>query len=173
MKIKSIKKIGVNKVYDMTVEKNHNFIVNDVVAHNCVNFRIAQYLNDNIKSSRILIHDSLNREEVLKFHKTSKNPTVLLSPSMTEGIDLADDAGRFQIMCKVPFPYLGDKVILKRMEKDKDWYDYQTVKTVVQAFGRSVRHEDDYAISYILDRDWQYFFKRTYNMFPEELKCID
>jgi hypothetical protein len=34
VKIKSIKKIGPSKKYDLTVAKNHNFFANDVLAHN-------------------------------------------------------------------------------------------------------------------------------------------
>jgi len=59
--------------------------------------------------------DELLGEEVIKFHETSPHPTVLISPSMMEGVDLADDMSRFQILCKVPFPYLGDAAIKKRM----------------------------------------------------------
>lgn len=147
---------------------------NDKGILHCTNFRIAQYLFDNVRSGgRLLIHDATNREQVLKYHKESKTPTVILSPSMAEGVDLADDQSRFQILCKVPFPYLGDKVVTKRMERDPEWYDYQTVKTVVQSLGRSIRHENDHAVSYILDSDWRYFFKRTFNMFPEELRSVE
>jgi Rad3-related DNA helicase len=92
---------------------------------------------------------------------------------MMEGIDLADDACRFQIMCKVPFPYLGDAVIKKRMEKNRAWYTYQTVKSIIQAMGRSIRNDKDHAISYILDSDWDLFFRRNKGMFPSDfVNCI-
>ncbi len=48
------------------------------------------------------------------------------------------------------------------------WYSYQTVKSVVQAMGRSIRNETDYAVSYILDSDWERFFRMNKQMFPEE-----
>ena len=67
-------------------------------------YKIAHYLRRSIKSSRILIHDSSNRDEILRKHVNSKKPTVLLSPSMTEGVDLSDEASRFQVICKVPYP---------------------------------------------------------------------
>jgi Rad3-related DNA helicase len=133
-----------------------------------VNFKVAQYLVENVKSPRILTHNSENRDDVLKLHITSPEPTVLLSPSMMEGIDLADDASRFQIMCKIPFPYLGDTVIKKRMERNKMWYPYQTAKSIIQALGRSVRNEKDHAVSYILDADWERFFRMNGRMFPQE-----
>jgi Rad3-related DNA helicase len=87
---------------------------------------------------------------------------------MMEGVDLADDASRFQILCKVPFPYLGDEVVKKRMSRDRSWYTYQTVKSIVQSMGRSIRNETDHAVSYILDADWERFYNMNKKMFPEE-----
>jgi Rad3-related DNA helicase len=87
---------------------------------------------------------------------------------MMEGVDLADDASRFQILCKIPFPYLGDLVIKKRMDKNKQWYPYTTAKSIIQSFGRSIRNEKDYAVSYILDSDWERFYSRNKHMFSED-----
>jgi Rad3-related DNA helicase len=134
----------------------------------CVSFKTAQFITNQLKSSRILIHDSNNRDDVLKFHLENNKPTVLLSPSMTEGVDLVGDSSRFQILCKVPYPYLGDLVIKKRMQLNKSWYGYQTAKSITQAFGRSIRNETDHAISYILDSDWKRFINENKHMFPEE-----
>ena len=89
---------------------------------------------------------------------------------MMEGVDLADKSSRFQILCKIPFPYLGDLVIKKRMERNKLWYPYMTAKLIIQSFGRSIRNEKDYAVSYILDSDWQRFYSRNITMFPEEFR---
>ena len=132
----------------------------------CANYKIAKYINMALGSHRLLIHDSSNRDQILKLHLESNNPTVLLSPSMMEGIDLFDDNSRFQIICKIPFPYLGDLVVKKRMEKNRFWYPYMTAKSVIQSLGRSVRNENDYAESYILDGDWDRFYKMNQNMFP-------
>ena len=112
-------------------------------------YRIAKYLKNNIKGYKILIHDSFDREEVLEKHINSKEPTILLSPSMAEGVDLKDDASRFQIICKVPYPFLGDKLVKKRMNKWKWWYPLQTAKKIVQSVGRSIRNEKDHADTYI------------------------
>ena len=30
---------------------------------------------------------------------------------MAEGVDLKGDSSRFQIICKIPYPYLGDKLV--------------------------------------------------------------
>ena len=136
-------------------------------------FKIANHLKKSLKSSRIIIHDSDNREAMLKKHIASKKSTVLLSPSMTEGIDLVGEASRFQIVCKVPYPYLGDKLVKKRMNKWKWWYPLQTAKTIVQSVGRSVRNSEDHAVTYILDENWELFYSRNKKYFPDEFhKCM-
>lgn len=132
------------------------------------NYKVAKYILENLKTGRLLSHDSNNRDEVLRKHYESDEATVLISPSMMEGVDLADDASRFQILCKIPFPYLGDLVIKKRMDKNKQWYPYTTAKSIIQSFGRSIRNEKDYAVSYILDSDWERFYSRNKHMFSED-----
>lgn len=137
----------------------------------CVNYRVAQYVVDALRSRRLVIHNSENREEMIDFHKSSPEPTVLVSPSMTEGVDLADDASRFQILCKVPFPYLGDRVVQLRKERNPTWYACQTARSVIQALGRSVRNDADHAVSYVLDSDWERFYRSNSSMFPPEFSA--
>ena len=139
----------------------------------CVNYRIAKYIKDNVESSRLMLHDTNSRDEVLKLHINSHEPTVLLSPSMSEGVDLKNNLSRFQIICKIPFPYLGDLVVKKRMELNSKWYPYTTVKSIIQSLGRSIRGENDYAISYIIDSDWERFYRSNRSLFPEEFSLID
>ena len=136
-------------------------------------YKIANYLKNNIKSRRILVPNSDNREETLKKHISSNKPTVLISPSMTEGVDLEGDASRFQVLCKVPYPFLGDKLVKKRMNKWKWWYPFQTTKTIIQAVGRSVRSEKDTAVTYIVDADWERFYKHNKTLFPSSFRdCL-
>ena len=136
----------------------------------CHTYRIANYLKSNIKSKRLLTHRSDNRDAILSKHIKSKSDTVLLSPSMTEGVDLKGDLSKFQIICKVPYPYLGDPIVKKRMNKNKGWYALQTAKSIVQSCGRSVRNKTDQAVTYILDNDWHNFYRRNASIFPEDFK---
>jgi len=136
----------------------------------CHSYKIANYLKRNVRKGkyRLIYHSSEDRDEALERHRKSDKPTILLSPSMTEGVDLRDDLSRFQIICKIPYPYLGDKLIRKKMNKWKWWYPLQTAKTIIQAIGRSVRSKDDYATTYILDEDWNRFYSMNRRLFPEE-----
>jgi ATP-dependent DNA helicase DinG len=135
----------------------------------CNSFKIAKFLHENLKNDRLLIHGSDDRAAVLAQHENSDQPTVLLSPSMTEGVDLADDKSRFQIVCKIPYPYLGDKVVQRRMENNDKWYANKTIKTLVQSLGRSIRNSTDSATSYILDSDWKMFYTRNKKLIPQEI----
>jgi Rad3-related DNA helicase len=136
-------------------------------------YKISNYLKKNIKSKRLLFPNPENRDKMLKKHLKSKDPTVLVSPSMTEGVDLEGDASRFQVLCKIPYPYLGDKLIKKRMHKWKWWYPFQTAKTIIQSIGRSVRSKEDKAVTYILDSDWERFYNNNLDLFPKDFsECI-
>ena len=132
-------------------------------------YKVANFIMSNVRSRRLVTHDSSNRDEVLKQHMNSSEPKVLVSPSMQEGVDLKGDLSRFQVLCKVPYPYLGDKLIKKRMHKWKWWYDYETAKTIVQSVGRSIRTEEDFAVTYILDADWERFARKGKHLLPENL----
>jgi Rad3-related DNA helicase len=136
----------------------------------CHSFKIANYLRKNLRSNRLIFHDSSDREEALKKHLSSKEPTVLVSPSMAEGVDLRDDLARFQILLKVPYPSLGDKLVRKRMHRWSWWYPMQTVKTVVQSVGRAIRSEKDHAVTYILDADWVRFYNQNQELFPDTFR---
>ena len=85
---------------------------------------------------------------------------------MSEGVDLKGNLSNFQVLCKIPFPYLGDKVVKKKMSKWDWWYNTQTVRTIIQSIGRSIRSESDIAVTYIVDRDWERVKKSSSYMFP-------
>jgi Rad3-related DNA helicase len=111
--------------------------------------------------------DAAGREAALEAHLQRPEPTVLMSPSMTEGIDLIGDLARWQIICKLPFPYLGDAQVKARSDLEPDWYTWRTCLTLVQAYGRAVRSEEDHAVTYLLDADAPRFLQRTSAQFPE------
>ena len=133
--------------------------------------KIAESIKKNISvkhRKRILIAYGENRDKMLKKHISSKDSTVLLSPSMAEGVDLKGKLSEFQILCKIPYPYLGDKVTKKKMSKWSWWYDTQTVRTIIQSLGRSIRDEKDTAVTYILDNDWEHIKSRARDYFPAD-----
>lgn len=121
-----------------------------------------------INDSRLLIQStSSDREKIIKTHLNSKSPTVLVSPAMSEGISLDDELSRFQIICKIPFPYIGDPVIKKLMEASNKWYAWKTALLIIQSIGRGVRSIDDYTKTYILDECFSTFFMNNSELFTD------
>jgi Rad3-related DNA helicase len=174
--VSSIGKMSAGEI-DNTLPKLAEAVRQILAAHpkekgiiHCHSYKVANYIMKNIKSKRLLTHKSEDREDVLNQHLSSREPTVLVTPSMTEGVDLKGDFSRFQIICKVPYPYLGDKLVQKRMRKWSWWYPLQTAKTIIQSLGRSIRSADDHAVSYILDSDWNRFYGQQKDLFPESFR---
>lgn len=131
------------------------------------NYRITEAVGQ-VKDPRLLVQAGpKDREGMLRRHIESEEPTVLVSPSMMEGLDLRDDLGRFQVICKVPYPDLSDPIV---KVKDRDWYNWRTVRSLVQAVGRGVRSADDWTKTYILDTSFMDVLERSYEMIPEHLR---
>ncbi len=132
---------------------------------------IAKTIYQKLNDERILIvNDFKGRNHMLDHHTQSIDNTVLISPSLMEGLDLKDDLSRFQIIAKIPFPNLGSNYVRTKKQVVRDWYAYQTVKIMVQAYGRSVRSENDYAMTYILDSDWKFLYNMNKRLFPKFFK---
>jgi Rad3-related DNA helicase len=136
------------------------------------NYNCQNYIINKIKNNRLIGHNSRNREyQLRKFEKSSEN-LVLVSPSMSEGVDLPYEKCQFQVIYKVPFPYLGDRQVNQRRKKDPKWYAYKTVMTLLQAYGRGMRAEDDYCETYILDGNIRMLLNNPLyrNLVPEFFK---
>lgn len=118
---------------------------------------------------RVLIHTSSTRREVIERFKASTRPLVLVSPSADRGEDFPDDLCRFIILVKIPYPYLGDERIKRRLfHKDgQKWYTLKTVSKIVQMTGRGMRHEQDSCTSYILDTGFRKLYQSNRSLFPQ------
>lgn len=115
------------------------------------NYLFSDWIDRNIKDKRLLIHTTKTRESSLEKHLRSENDTVLVSPSMMNGIDLKDDLSRFQIIVKVPFPNLKSTKIKRRLDSKPEWYNWKSLIEIMQSYGRSIRNDDDWAETYVLD----------------------
>jgi Rad3-related DNA helicase len=144
--------------------KNEKGIIHSVSYYNA-----NQLKNSSKHSKRFLIPNSENKSFVLKEFYNSKNK-ILVSPSIIEGLDLKDDLSRFQCFIKVPFLYLGDKQIKRRLEIDPDWYSYQAILSIIQGTGRSVRSETDTAVTYMLDKSFGRLLRDYDEYFPDSFK---
>ena len=123
-------------------------------------------------SGRFITHNSgdgkfVSREEALRQFISTREPKVLISPSMGRGVDLRDDLCRVVIIIKLPFKSLGDPQVRSRMERDPDWYTASTADGLVQTTGRGMRHADDYVVSFLLDQQMSWFASRNGDFFPD------
>lgn len=132
-----------------------------------VSFDIADAITSQILSDRFIVPKGKKRDEMLTyFFKSSRDNLVLVSPSLSEGIDLKDDFSRFCIVTKVPYGNLGDEWVKRRFKYDPMWYQVMTLRTLIQMTGRSVRSETDKAVTYILDSDFNAFFAKNLKRIP-------
>lgn len=137
-------------------------------------FQIADWLVQNLSGDtphRIMHHNpssERSRDDVIaEFTEDGGGPKLLISPSITEGLDLKYDKGRFAIVAKVPYPYLGDAWVKRRMELSKEWYTRQAAIAIMQGAGRVVRSEDDWGNVYILDASFTNLLRAMRKKFPK------
>ena len=116
-------------------------------------FNIEKKLRKELSQDfRIIMNSSSEeRNSAMDEFLRSKQKTILISPSFSEGVNFTDDISRFQIIAKCPYMYLGDKFVRVKAKKDPVWYETNAFTTIIQAAGRSVRHKEDYAYTYVLD----------------------
>lgn len=135
------------------------------------NFKIAEWLVENLKVTQKIFHhnpnNDLDRGVVISSFQESDVPSILISPSITEGLDLKDDLARFAIIAKVPFPHLGDQWVKARQDLSGEWYRRQAIISVIQGCGRIVRSDTDYGNVYILDGSWEALYNQSLSAIPK------
>lgn len=129
---------------------------------------ITNSLKSKLNSKRFLFRDDINtNEDILKQHINTTEPTVLVSPSLTYGIDLKDDLARFQIIVKLPYPPLSVKRIKKLFDQDKNWYQNKMLNNFIQACGRATRSKNDFSSTYVLDGNIVNVLKSSKDKLPQ------
>ena len=116
------------------------------------NNNITSKLSQMLSGNRFLYRETgVRNEDILEAHIASSDPTVLVSPSMSYGVDLKGDLAKFQILIKAPFLPTQDVRISKMMKNDFDWYQNKMLCSLIQSCGRGIRSNKDTCITYILD----------------------
>ena len=132
-------------------------------------YKLAEYLVDVLKDDRLVLPKGPTKSKVVKdfIENDSYTDKVLISPSMTEGIDLHGDLGRFSIICKAPFASLGDPFVKKRSQLDSNWYQVETLRKFIQSCGRVTRSEDDKSSTYVLDPAISHLIRNNIKVVPD------
>lgn len=137
------------------------------------NYEIAEWIKADFgDNKRLIFADQTNRQLSIDTHINSKTDTILVSPSMTQGLDLCDDLSRFQIIMKMPYPSLANKVNKLRFEQKPQWYAWQTILELLQSYGRSIRNENDHADTIIFDSCFADLINQYSYMFPDYFKNV-
>lgn len=137
----------------------------------CHSFELSKILKYDVADDRFLFQDDFKGDKNAMLIAHSKRAdSVIVAPAMHEGFDLKDDLSRFQVLAKVPWPSMMDKVIKERMALDNRWYAWLCALKIVQSLGRSVRSKSDWAYSYIIDQGFDGFMGRNGSMMPRYIK---
>jgi ATP-dependent DNA helicase DinG len=154
---------AVNNI--MTTHKKEKGIIHTT------SYSQLRFIKENIsKENAIRLIETgskFDRNEMLEKHYKSSKPTVLISPSLYLGVDLKDNLSRFQIIVKVPYADLTDRKISAMKQRDPNWYTWNTILKLVQAYGRSIRSKEDFANTYILDSSITFLLKQAKEMSPK------
>ncbi len=134
-------------------------------------FELAKWIEDSIKDPRLVFHDSSNKDEVLRMHMETEEPTVIVSPSMDTGVSFDNDSARFQIIAKVPYPSLASQKNKMRQNNNPDWYSWKTVSGLIQMSGRPVRSDKDYADTIIIDGGFGDVIKHSSQFLPDWIQA--
>jgi len=133
----------------------------------CHSFELSMVLRSDVASPRFMFQDDFKNDKKAMLEELNQRPDgVVVAPAMHEGFDLANDMARFQIIAKVPWPSLGDKVIKERCARDDRWYAWLAALKIVQSYGRIVRSKDDWGYTYIIDSGFDGFLARNGQMLP-------
>ena len=122
-----------------------------------------------IKDRFQLYNSSKDKNWSIEMHKAFDN-SVILGPTLTEGVDLPGDLLRFIVIAKIPYPNLADKLVTAKMKLFPKWYDSETANNIIQGIGRGNRSKDDWCVTYIIDGCFQNLYYKTISQFPKELR---
>ena len=137
------------------------------------NYSLAKDIIDNapphIKKRFLYYNGSKEKSEVIIAHQMSQD-TILIGPTLNEGIDLPGDLCRFIIILKMPYPNLKDRLVDAKIKLFPYWYNSTTSNAIIQGIGRGNRFEDDWCKTYILDACFMKLYTDTQSQYPEYIR---
>lgn len=153
----------INEIMDK--HKNESGIIHSA------SYDLTNKIRENLSltnQNRLFIYEGTEeKRRVLDMMKISSG-RVLMGPSLTTGLDMKDDLSRFAIIAKIPYPSLSDRFIKTKMKINPAWYEWKTILEFLQSIGRTVRHENDWAVTYILDGSLSNLIHNSRKSFPPE-----
>lgn len=117
----------------------------------------------------LLYNGNKEKSQIIEKHKKSNN-TIIVGPTLMEGIDLPDNNCRFIIILKIPYPNINDKLVSAKMKLFPLWYNSKTSNSIIQGIGRGIRNEKDWCYTYIFDGCFSNLYRKTKDQYSIELQ---
>ncbi len=155
--VKSVEGIVEQYPGNRGIIHTHNFAIMEAIISKCKSSVLRRLITQREYS---------DKRDMLAAH--AKIPdSVIVAPAMHEGIDLAGELSRFQIICKIPYPnFYDNEQLARRVDVDPKYYIWLTALKLVQSYGRSIRSETDHADTYIIDSAIDKFLINAERMLP-------
>ncbi|MCA9270935.1 MAG: hypothetical protein KDA41_20785 [Planctomycetales bacterium] len=132
-----------------------------------VSYKRAQWIAQHSRHASIFItHGPGRAAAAINRFRAATPPAVLLSPAVTTGADFPGRECEFQLIVKLPWPYLGDDLFRARLKKAPRLGDYLAAQDLVQAAGRGVRHERDQCETFVVDDAAIEWVNRNVDLLP-------
>lgn len=140
------------------------------VAIHCHSYDFADTIWFNINpkyKNRLIRQEQGKRQDGLDTWKKCTDK-VFLSVNFEEGQDWVGDICTAQILFKVPYLNLGDKRVRVRINgrHENEWFNNETLKKVIQSYGRAVRTETDKANFYVIDESFLWLLQKSDSIPP-------
>ena len=107
----------------------------------------------------------------------SKKPVIMLASGFAEGVDLKGEEFGFQVITKVMYPSMADKLNAMLYKEDPQRMAWQTVRTILQQSGRICRGPEDKGDTWIIDgafgnkkKKRMGLYQRSNSYFPQYFK---
>ncbi len=118
-----------------------------------VSYKRAKFLKEHSEYKDIMLvpWTSEETQEAVREFKLRDPPVLLVAPGIHTGYDFPYDLARYQIIGKIPFPDMTDKIVAARIKADDGYMLWSAVTKLQQTTGRVMRAEDDWGETFIID----------------------
>jgi len=133
---------------DEMAEEWHNY---KGIVHTNSYVRAEWVMRNSRHSAHMILSTPGEANAAADRYRTTAPPVMLVSPSFTTGWDFAEEQMSWSLINKLPFPDRSDAVVCARADSDDQWYNYETMQTLVQECGRQKRRAGQRTVTVITD----------------------
>ena len=126
-----------------------------------VSYKWAEEIYSRSSMQGLLVtHGKKDAESVIDAFMSSDEPRVLVSPVTGDGRDFKYALARYQLVIKIPLVYMGTPLMQARLSDEPEYHTWLVQHKLTQMFGRLMRVVDDGGETFILDGQWDKWFRR-------------